>query len=106
MAVAAERRQHIRFEVPCRVRFAGPGGEEVRSRTLNVSDGGALLPAPLPVAVGEALHLHLAVPRETANTFFLEQFAVRARVVRHVAGPAEGPGIAVQFERPLRLDLP
>jgi c-di-GMP-binding flagellar brake protein YcgR len=106
MAVSTERRKHARFDVPCRVRVERPDGAEVRSRTLNVSDGGALFSASPPLEIGESVHVRLAVPRETANTFFLEQFAVRARVVRHVPGVAEGTGVAIQFERALALGLP
>ena len=108
MAVGTERRKHARFDVPCRLRIERRDAPALRTRTLNVSDGGALFPAPAAPGVGEAFHVRLSVPRETSNTFFLEQFAVRARVVRQEArrGSGEATAVAVEFERPLHLDLP
>jgi c-di-GMP-binding flagellar brake protein YcgR len=108
MATTTERRIHKRFDVPCRVRIERDEGPPLRARTANVSDGGAFFCADTAARVGDHLQLLLSVPRETANTFFLEQFAARAEVVRREA-PAEGaeePGLAVRFEEPLGLDLP
>jgi len=108
MAVGAERRVHARFEVPCRVRIDRQDGQPLRTRTLNVSNGGAFFIASAVPRIGETFHVRLSVPRETSNTFFLEQFAVKAEVVRHEPRPelGEATGVAVKFERTLSLDLP
>ncbi len=108
MATAAERRQHPRFAVPCRLRIEWSEGTPVRARTINVSDGGAFFFADVAARVGDSLQVLLSVPRETANTFFLEQFAVPARVVRRDSKDDESgeAGVAVRFEKPVRLDLP
>jgi hypothetical protein len=49
----------------------------------------------------------VAVPRDTANTFFLEQFAARARVIRcdPLGEDQGGTGVALEFEKALALDL-
>ena len=51
--------------------------------------------------------MQLTVPRDTANTFFLEQFAARAKVVRCDRPPdgRAGAGVALRFEKELALDL-
>ena len=108
MRTSSERRKHPRFDVPCRLRIELPDGRDLRTRTVNVSDGGAYFVVDEGVDVGRELTVRLAVPRDTANTFFLEQFAAKAQVIR-LDPPAEGrpgPGIAIRFERALALDLP
>lgn len=77
MAVSAERRQHQRFDVPCRLRLELPDGHGLRARAINVSDGGAYFVAERVPAVGQEVSVRLGIPRDTANTFFLEQFAAR-----------------------------
>ena len=108
MAVSAERRQHQRFDVPCRLRLELPDGHGLRARAINVSDGGAYFVAGKVPAVGQEVSVHLGVPRDTANTFFLEQFAARAKVIRHDAPheEADGVGVALRFKKKLSLDLP
>ena len=108
MAVSAERRQHQRFDVPCRLRLELPDGNGLRARAVNVSDGGAYFVAGRVPAVGQEVGVRLCVPRDTANTFFLEQFAARAKVVRHDAPheKGDGVGVALRFEKSLSLDLP
>ncbi len=101
-----ERRRHARFELPCPVTVADAGGTVLlQTRTLNVSDGGALLrPARKAIDLGANISVLLRVPRSTPNTFLYEEVASGARVVRHqrVAGAT---GLAVAFTQPLRLEL-
>jgi len=107
MARSTERRRHRRFDVVCRLRLEAPKGPELRTRTLNVSDGGAYFLTAQGLEVGREVRVRLTVPRDTANTFFLEQFAAEAQVIR-CDPPAQGQrmrGVALKFEKTLVLDL-
>jgi len=56
--------------------------------------------------VGRQVQVRLTVPRNTANTFFLEQFAARAKVIRCDPLPdGGGVRVALRFEKDLVLDL-
>jgi len=107
MDTSAERRRHTRFEVPCRLRIEMGEGTDLRTRALNISDGGAYFLVEEPPEVGQRVKVRLAVPRDTANTFFLEQFAAGARVVRRDTPESGGRriGVALEFEKTLTLDL-
>jgi len=107
MNPSAERRKHRRFDIPCRLRVQLPSGEDIRTRTVNVSDGGAYFVTEDVIEAGREVTVRLAVPRDTANTFFLEQFAARAQVLRcaSLGGDQRGAGVALKFERDLTLDL-
>jgi hypothetical protein len=80
MDTSAEHRRHPRFEVPCRLRIEMGEGTDLRTRALNISDGGA---------------------------YFLVQFAAGARVVRRDTPESGGRqiGVALEFEKALTLDL-
>jgi c-di-GMP-binding flagellar brake protein YcgR len=84
-----------------------PDGRQIRARTVNVSDGGTYFLAQQGPEIGEKVTVRLAVPRDTANTFFLEQFAAQADVVRKEKAEPGDPrrGVALRFEKPLELDL-
>jgi len=107
MASPPERRRYDRHDIPCRLRVELPSGDDLRARTVNVCDGGAYFVIDTPPQAGQEVHVQLTVPRDTANTFFLEQFAARARVVRcdHPPDGRPGAGVAIQFEKELALDL-
>jgi c-di-GMP-binding flagellar brake protein YcgR len=108
MATSAERRKFTRHSIPCRLKVAVAEGSDLRVRTRNISDGGAYFVTDEVLEVGRKVRVRLAVPRDTANTFFLEQFAAEAKVVR-LEPPAEGEsasGVALVFEKVLALDLP
>jgi len=107
MASPPERRRHRRFDIPCRLRLELDSGEDIRARTVNVCDGGVYFITENPPEVGREVNVHLVVPRDTANTFFLEQFAARAQVVRCDRPPdgRPGAGVALRFEKELALDL-
>jgi hypothetical protein len=107
MASPPERRRHRRHEIPCRLRVELPTGDDLRGRTVNVCDGGVYFVVKTAPDVGREVHVQLTVPRDTANTFFLEQFAARAQVVRCDRPPdgRPGVGVALRFEKELALDL-
>jgi c-di-GMP-binding flagellar brake protein YcgR len=107
MATATERRRHVRFSVPCRLRVEVGAGNALRVRTLNVSDGGAYFVTEEGFEIGRRVRVRLSVPRDTANTFFLEQFAAEAEVVRlDRASPGQpAAGVALAFATRLALDL-
>lgn len=104
----AERRRHRRFAVPCPVRLSQGEAAEAAGKTANVSDGGMLVTLPqqfLP-ACGSLVDVLLRVPRETANTYMLEEFVSRARVIRHDALRGGGrAAAALEFVHPLELGL-
>ena len=107
MATSTERRRHARFSVPCRLRVEVGEGNALRVRTLNVSDGGAYFVTDEGFEIGRKVRVRLSVPRDTANTFFLEQFAAEAEVVRldRSSQGQPGAGVALAFSTRLPLDL-
>jgi c-di-GMP-binding flagellar brake protein YcgR len=103
-----ERRAHKRFNLTCPVVVCDSSGRELlRTRTLNISDGGALVTSAEASAMppGQALHANLRVPRTTPNTFMYEDFFSAARVARHDRLAGDMIGVALQFPRPLTLEL-
>jgi len=107
MAARPERRRHRRHDLPCRLRVELPTGSNVRARTVNVCDGGVYFVVDDAFEIGREVRVQLTVPRDTANTFFLEQFAARAQVIRCEV-PSDGrggTGVALRFEKELALDL-
>ena len=103
-----ERRQHTRLPLPCPARLVDETGRHLASgKTVNISDGGLLMPiepdaAPQP---GQQLDLKLSVPRSTPNTFLMQAFTAKAIVVRHDQSDDGAGRVAVRFEPPLDLDL-
>lgn len=106
---AKERRKRERFDLACPVVVCDSQGQELlRTRTINVSDGGALLAASgaQAIPVGEAVQVTLQVPRQTPNTRMFEGFFTAASVVRHQDLPSEEvAGIGLMFNRRLLLNL-
>ena len=104
-----ERRRHKRFVVRCPITLSTQDGEVLcRTRTGNISDGGTYLALPPEVlpSVGTWLSLRLSVPRDTPNTYMLEEFRSPARVVRHQPLKERGlTGLALQFAKPLDMIL-
>jgi len=98
----SERRKHARHALTCPVVIADADGKELfQGRTVNVSDGGMLLPAgDDPLTPGDGVYVNLRVPRRTANTFMYEEFSSPAEVVR-----LQPAAVAVKFPRPLELGL-
>ena len=105
----AERRKHKRHRIACPLSILRSGAKEpLQGKTLDVSDGGAILPIPIKAVprVSERVRVVLAIPRSTANTYMLEEVPVEARVVRHQ--PMEDNsvvGIALQFSPAQDLGL-
>ena len=105
----AERRKHKRHQMSCPLSILRAGEKEpLQGKTVDLSDGGALLPIPIKVIprVSERVRVVLAIPRTTANTYMVEEIPVEARVVRHQ--PMEDNsvvGIALQFSTPQDLGL-
>lgn len=103
-----ERRQHPRHSLSCPARLVDETGRHLASgKTVNISDGGLLMPiapeaAPQP---GQQLDLKLSVPRSTPNTFLMQTFIAKAIVVRHDQSDDGTGRVAVRFEPPLDLDL-
>ena len=106
---AAERRKHKRHRIACPLSILRFGvAEPLKGKTLDLSDGGAILPIPIKAVprVSERVRVVLAIPRSTANTYMLEEVPCDARVVRHQ--PMEDNslvGVALQFSPTLDLAL-
>jgi len=103
-----ERRQHKRHSLGCPARLADETGACLAAaKTINISDGGLLMPAPAEAAPkpGRQVFLKLSVPRDTPNTFLMEPVAGKAVVVRHEPADGGARNVAVRFDPPLTLDL-
>ncbi len=103
------RRANKRFDLACPVVVTDSAGVEVfRTRTMNISDGGMLLTAPISqtVPLGESVSAEIRLPRSTKNTFMFEDVCSEARVVRHQPMiDHDQSATAFQFAEPLKLGL-
>jgi len=104
-----ERRKHSRQELPCPITLHCDGQTPCRSTAFNISNGGVFLTLPtaaLPQRECE-VEILFSVPRSTPNTYMLEEFTCKAKVIRHqpLADDAQA-GLALQFlsPQPLMLD--
>jgi c-di-GMP-binding flagellar brake protein YcgR len=80
----------------------------VKTRTIDVSDGGVYLTAPTSQASepGKQVALKLLVPRSTPNTYMLEEVNAQATVIRHDALKDNSRvGVAMRFMSPQQLNL-
>ena len=105
----SNRRRHKRTALNCPVTVCDRGGQALAGGdSLNISDGGMLLSIrveDLP-ALRTAVNVAFSVPRETPNTFMLEDFASPATVIRHGALVDEArAAVALRFGRPVSLAL-
>ncbi|MDY6913658.1 MAG: PilZ domain-containing protein [Planctomycetota bacterium] len=104
-----ERRQYKRLKLSCPFAVFNKAGEILfESKSLNISDGGALLSASIkhipPPHAG--VKLNFSVPRSTPNSYMMEDFTCPGRVVRQQ--PLKDDylaGVAFQFARPMQLAL-
>ena len=103
-----ERRQHIRHPLSCPARLIDETGKLLASgKTVNVSDGGLLVPARPEAACqpGQHLDVKLSIPRSTPNTFLMQAFTAKAIVVRHDQTDDGAGRVAIRFEHPIDLDI-
>ena len=102
-----ERRQYKRHPLGCPAHLADETGTcLLAGKTVNISDGGLIMPAPEAAAQpGQQLDLKLSIPRSTPNTFLMQAFTAKAIVVRHDLSDDDAGRVAVRFEPPLDLDL-
>jgi len=102
-----ERRQFERIGKTCPVWFVNEETREIKARTVNIGDGGMLCRIKedeIPWHVGDFVRMRLNVPRETPNTYFLENLETDGRVVRFdIPGDQDGHLVALAFHP--RLDL-
>lgn len=108
MQPQVERRQHKRQKLACPIWMAADDGRELtHSRTVNISDGGMLVPvdAKDAPARGAWVHVRFSVPRSTPSTYLLEDFACDARVVRRQEASVTRQHVALRFDRPVSLAL-
>jgi hypothetical protein len=100
-----EKRVHQRFELSCPVVITDSHGKKLlRTQTLNISDGGAMLAEHDDFLAGDMLQADMKVPRSTPNTFLMEDVPTNAMVVRHQNIQAHD-GMAIAFIEPLSLKL-
>ncbi len=105
----SEKRRYVRKDLSCPVTLLDAKGLESTSlKTVNISDGGALVSIPLDRLpdCDEKLKLSLSVPRSTSNTFMLEDFETEGMVVRHQPLRDDRfAGVALKFAKPVKLGL-
>ena len=104
-----ERRASIRFDLTCLVVITDSAGKELlRTKTLNLSDGGVLLTAPTnqTIPLGQYVHVDVRLPRSTPNTFMLEEISSDAGILRHQPmRDNSSVATALTFTKPLKLGL-
>jgi len=104
-----ERRAHKRYPISCPIVVADQQGNELfQSKTINISDGGALFPVPIErtIPLGKSIRLDIRIPRSTPNTFMYEEITSDAQIVRHQPMvDVSQAAAAVKFSKPLNLSL-
>ena len=107
----AEQREHPRIPVtwPVRLFDDNNGRQILQTRTIDLSNGGALVEMPPEelVEVGDLLRVELvAPPPEGSGEGAVRHLWCRARVVRHhPCKGAEQTGVAMEFQQLLNLGL-
>ena len=106
---STEKRKHPRAVLSCPISLFTQAGElVVQGKTHDISDGGALLPAPVEKLprIDQMTNVAFSVPRSTTCTYMLEDFSCEAKVVRHQPMLDDSmAGVALQFEVPQDLGL-
>lgn len=108
--VNPERRRYQRWTLACPITVYADDGEVFATgKTVNVSDGGALLVINQSAQTGSTVPLSVNVqfklPRTTANTCMFEPVATSARVVRSEPLDSGLFSIALEFLGPIELEL-
>ncbi len=104
-----ERRASRRFDLTCPIVVTDSAGKELlRTKTLNLSDGGILLTAPTDqtIPLGRDVHVNVRLPRSTPNTFMIEKISSDADILRHEPMKDHASvATAMKFTKPLKLGL-
>ncbi len=103
-----ERRQYKRHPITCPVRLVDESGAKLATgKTVNVSDGGILVPVAAGAAPeqGGRLAVTLSIPRSTPNTFMMQPVVGNGVIVRNDPADDGECNVAVRFAAPLDLDL-
>ncbi len=104
-----ERRAYKRFDLTCPVVVTDTAGKELlHTKTLNFSNGGALLTAPIEdtIPLGQPVHIDVRLGRSTANTFMFENVSTDANILRHEPMKDNSSvATAMKFTKPLQLGL-
>ena len=105
----SERRKHTRVAIPCLIKLVNLDGRTFQDANAeNISDGGAFLTVPVDALppFDTELEVAFSLPRSTPNTYMLEDFVCKARVVRHQPmAESNRAGLALQFNKKQRLML-
>ena len=103
----SEKRQFKRMDLVCPASLHdGKGQLLVTAKATNISNSGLFMAVPRD-AIKEfekEVNLAFAVPRQTANSYMIEDFACRATIVRRETSD-EAVILALAFQKPLPLDL-
>ena len=104
-----ERRAYRRFDLICPVVVTDSAGNELlRTKTLNLSDGGALLTMPTEqtIPLGQPVHIDMHLGRSTANTFMFENVSTDVNILRHEPMQDHSSvATAMKFTKPMKLGL-
>ncbi len=105
----SERRAHRRFDLACPVVVTDNAGNKLLdTKTLNLSDGGALLTVPTKqtIGLGQYVHVDVRLPRSTPNTFMFENISSDASILRHEPMKEHSSvATALTFTKPMKLSL-
>ncbi|MDY7009525.1 MAG: PilZ domain-containing protein [Planctomycetota bacterium] len=104
-----ERRACKRFDLTCPIVVTDSEGNELlKTKTLNISDGGALLTAPIgqTIPLRQRVRVDMRLPRSTENTFMYEDISTEAGILRHQPmKDYDNLATALTFTNPLKLQL-
>ena len=106
---ANEHRQHPRFDLACPIYLHNEAGQLVaNTRTVNVSDGGILVPIPHDSALpeGSVLLVRLNVPASATCKGDAREISCRAKILRYQDTDDSSSILsAMAFLQPIQLDL-
>lgn len=104
-----DKRGQKRRELECPAVVADSSGEHlVNGRTVNISDGGAVISIPVKSLpdIQKRVRVKISVPRLTANTRMQEEFISDATVIRHQPLLDDScVGMVIRFTEPMDFGL-
>jgi len=104
----ADRRRYKRFDIIRPVHIEDTKGAGLaEGRMINISDGGAYVsidPMSLPDLTPTIL-MKFSIPRQTSNTFLLEDITAAGRVIRRQSLHDARHAVAVEFEHKINLAI-